>query len=85
MERWENIRIGIMRQILIEKFGQNEMLKQCLLASENATLIECNIRDQFWGIGLDITDPNCKIPRLWKGQNHLGRLLMEVRQHFTTN
>jgi ribA/ribD-fused uncharacterized protein len=64
---WETIKIDIMLTLLREKF-QNSILRQALLATGNAELIEGNWwGDTFWGV--------CR----GQGENHLGKLLMEVR------
>ena len=65
---WEAVKIDIMRQVLKSKFTQNPELKAKLIATGDAELIEGNNwNDRFWGV--------CN----GKGQNHLGRLLMELR------
>ena len=65
---WEDVKIVVMRNVLRCKFSQNPELKAKLIATGDAELIEGNKhRDVFWGV--------CN----GKGQNHLGKLLMEVR------
>ena len=65
---WNDIRIDVMREVLRAKFGQNKDLAEKLVATGDAELIEGNNwRDFYWGV--------CN----GKGQNHLGKLLMEVR------
>ena len=65
---WEDVKIDIMRQVLKSKFSQNPELKTKLIATGDAELVEGNNwRDFYWGV--------CN----GKGQNHLGKLLMEVR------
>ena len=67
---WNRVRIEYMRAILWEKFSQNGALADRLLDTGNATLIEGNTwGDRFWGVD-----------RAGTGMNHLGRLLMEVRE-----
>lgn len=64
---WESAKINIMLDILRIKFAIPE-LRDKLLATGDATLIEGNTwGDQFWGV--------CR----GKGQNWLGKLLMQVR------
>lgn len=66
---WESVKIDIMHQILKQKFS-NPSLKQKLLDTENAELIEGNTwGDTFWGVDISTG----------KGENHLGKLLMQVR------
>lgn len=65
---WESIKVDIMRSLLVQKFG-TEPLKSKLLKTGSAKLIEGNWwGDRFWGV--------CE----GKGENHLGRLLMEIRE-----
>ena len=65
---WEDVKIDIMRQVLKSKFTQNPELGEKLIATGNTELIEGNNwNDRFWGVCRGV------------GQNHLGKLLMEVR------
>ena len=62
-----------MKRICIAKFEQNPDLKEKLLATGNKTLIEGTWwKDTFWGIDL----------KTGQGQNHLGQILMEIRDEF---
>ena len=65
---WEEVKIEVMREVLRCKFSQNPDLKAKLIATGDAELIEGNNwNDRFWGVCRGV------------GQNHLGRLLMELR------
>ncbi|MDR1638553.1 MAG: NADAR family protein [Clostridiales bacterium] len=65
---WETVKVGIMEEILFSKFTDCEDLKEKLLATEDAELIEGNTwNDRFWGV--------CK----GTGKNMLGKTLMKVR------
>lgn len=67
-EDWETVKINVMRDVLKSKFTLNPELKDKLIATGDVELIEGNNwNDRFWGV--------CK----GKGQNHLGILLMELR------
>lgn len=72
--RFELVKVG-----LYEKFNQNEDLKKILLSTDDATLAECAGRDRIWGIGLSVSNPNVQNPSLWRGQNLMGKCLMDVR------
>ena len=66
---WNQVRVEYMRAILWEKFYQNGDLADCLVDTGDQPLIEGNTwGDRFWGV--------CG----GTGMNHLGRLLMEVRE-----
>ena len=70
---WEEVKVDIMKRICIAKFEQNPDLKEKLLATGNKTLIEGTWwKDTFWGIDL----------KTGQGQNHLGQILMEIRDEF---
>lgn len=64
---WDNLRVGIMEQVLRAKFS-HPFLRDRLLGTGNEELIEGNHwGDTFWGV--------CN----GKGENHLGKLLMKIR------
>lgn len=65
---WDEIKVGIMRDILRAKAAQHEYVRRKLLATGDRELVEDSWRDDFWGWG-----PNRD------GQNMLGKLWMEVR------
>lgn len=67
---WDEMRVSVMMTIIQEKFAPNTQLAQQLIDTAPATLIEGNTwNDRFWGV--------CR----GKGQNHLGKILMEWRSH----
>lgn len=66
-EDWDQVKVSLMRTFLENKFD-NPFLRQLLLATGDAELIHQNTwNDMFWGV--------CK----GRGQNWLGRILMEIR------
>jgi ribA/ribD-fused uncharacterized protein len=66
---WEEIKIKIMLQLLEQKFSNPEM-KRKLLATGKEYLQEGNRwGDTYWGVDL----------KTGKGENHLGQLIMIVR------
>lgn len=70
---WENVKIEVMRHLVRKKFTENEALKHKLLGTGDETLSKGNYwQDTFWGVDLSV--------RPAKGQNHLGKILMEVRK-----
>ena len=68
---WDDVKVDIMREILIAKASQHEYVLRKLLATGDRKLVEDSWRDDFWGWG-----PN------QDGQNMLGKLWMEVRSRF---
>jgi len=66
---WESVKDGVMRKAVLAKFTQHESLRQLLLSSGDAKLVEHTGNDSYWGDGGD-----------GKGRNMLGHILMEVRE-----
>lgn len=70
---WEDVKIGIMRDLLRLKF-QDGFLANELLKTMNDPLAEGNWwGDRFWGVYKG------------EGQNWLGKLLMEIREELRVN
>jgi ribA/ribD-fused uncharacterized protein len=66
---WEEVKVDIMREAVLAKFIQHTDLQEILIDTGNAPIVEHSERDSYWGDGGD-----------GKGQNVLGKLLMEVRE-----
>lgn len=65
---WNDVKVPIMRELLQQKFTKYPHLKEQLLATGDIEIIEGNNwGDIFWGV--------CE----GKGENMLGKLLMEIR------
>lgn len=79
---WNTNRYQIMVDALKAKFNQNPNLKQILMSTGNKQLAETTSRDKIWAIGLDMNDPKRFDETQWKGQNLLGKALMEARASF---
>ncbi|MBO4295827.1 MAG: NADAR family protein [Desulfovibrio sp.] len=76
---WNGMRQLIVYDGLFAKFTQNEELKIMLLQTECSVLAECAVKDQIWGIGLSMKNPDRLDMSKWKGKNLLGFTLMMVR------
>ncbi len=77
---WNGLRQIAIYEGLIEKFIQNDTLREKLLETQDAILAECAVKDCIWGIGLSMTDDNRFEMSKWRGQNLLGYSLMMVRE-----
>ena len=73
---WDTKKYEIMKIGLIEKFSQNTELKKALLATNDSILVEASPYDTIWGIGLSEEDAKTN---KWRGDNLLGKALMDVR------
>ena len=77
---WNGVRQVIIYEGLLQKFLQNEELKNQLLSTKDAILAECAVKDTIWGIGLSMKDENRFDKSKWRGTNLLGYTLMLVRK-----
>ena len=80
---WAGCRQLIMLRGLEAKFSQNEDLKQELLDTGDAVLVECAGRDKVWACGVRLDDDAHCDSANWSGTNLLGFALMEVRRRLT--
>lgn len=78
-EVWASKRFDAVVKGNYAKFSQNERLKKILLDTGNKILVEASPTDRIWGIGLSEYDIRCTDESKWRGQNLLGKALMEVR------
>jgi ribA/ribD-fused uncharacterized protein len=68
LKNWDTIRLAVMYEAVKTKFTQHLELKQLLLDTQNAKIMEHTASDSYWGDGGD-----------GKGENWLGKILMKVR------
>jgi ribA/ribD-fused uncharacterized protein len=76
---WNKKRQGVMYKGLMLKFSQHKPSKRALLKTGDRLIAEAAPRDRIWGIGMSASNPLAQDPKNWKGQNLLGKTLMEVR------
>ena len=68
---WEQVKIGIMEEIVRCKFTQNPHLADRLLKTGSRKLVEGNTwHDTCWGVDASTGE----------GENHLGEILMKIRE-----
>lgn len=65
---WESVKDDVMEEVVYAKFTQHEDIKQTLLSTGTAKLIEHTENDHYWADGGD-----------GSGKNMLGIILMKVR------
>jgi ribA/ribD-fused uncharacterized protein len=66
---WDLIKDSVMKECVLAKFTQHLDLQNQLLATGDEELVEDSNIDWYWGCGSN-----------GKGQNKLGKILMEVRK-----
>lgn len=76
---WAAHRFQIAIRANTAKFEQNAELKDWLIGSGDAVLVEASPVDRIWGIGLAADDKRASHPDTWRGLNLLGFALMKVR------
>lgn len=76
-ELWNREKYEIMKEVLTEKFRQNYRLGKLLVATGDVELVEASPADRIWGIGRSVSDAKSGLP--WRGENLLGKALMDVR------
>ncbi len=79
---WSNSCLETMEEGLYSKFDQNPNLRDKLLQTAPTMLVEASPYDRFWGIGHSMNDPKVNDNENW-GLNHLGKLLVKIRQGMT--
>ena len=65
------IKVGIMKEIVRAKIEQHDEVRETLLSTGDAVIIENSPVDAFWGGGAD-----------QNGENQLGKILMSLREEF---
>lgn len=66
---WAQNQLALMKELVLLKFGTHPELAERLKATGERQLIHGTGKDTYWGVDL----------YAWKGDNHLGQILMEVR------
>jgi ribA/ribD-fused uncharacterized protein len=68
---WEDINLNLMKELVRQKFLVYPDLNELLLNTNDEEIQEGNYwHDTFWGVDL----------KTGKGENHLGKILMKVRE-----
>lgn len=70
---WESVKDQVMREAVMAKFTQHEELRELLLSTGQAKIVEHTTNDSYWGDGGN-----------GKGKNRLGQILMEVRDRLSS-
>ena len=73
---WDASKRQVMERVVYEKFAQNPVIAQDLLDTADRTIKEGNSwQDLYWGVDLTTGE----------GENHLGRILMALRDDLRQN
>ena len=66
---WESVKVSVMRKAVLAKFTQHDDIREVLLSTADAKIVEHTENDDYWGDGGN-----------GSGKNMLGKILMEVRE-----
>lgn len=77
--KWETVAYDVVVQANRLKFKQNKAIGMALLGTQTKTLVEGADYDRIWGVGVAWDDERIIDPANWRGQNLLGKALMQVR------
>jgi ribA/ribD-fused uncharacterized protein len=78
-KKWNKVAQKIVYKGCYAKFTQNPKLKEQLMNTYDAELVEASPTDCIWGIGLKSSDPRAQDRNQWRGTNWLGEVLTSVR------
>jgi len=84
-EDWDSKRLEIMTRGVRAKFVQHPEIQKTLMDTGSKQIGEADARDSFWAIGTSENTEVSKDPAKWKGQNHLGKIMMALRDDFKLN
>lgn len=79
-ESWSKVREQMMYDSIYLKFSQYPKLKKQLLDTGDKILVEGTPFDPIWGVKIKWDDDRILDEKNWKGQNLLGKVLMDVRK-----
>jgi ribA/ribD-fused uncharacterized protein len=81
-EVWDAKKDGFMQTGIKAKFVQHPELRKQLQDTEGRMIGEANARNTYWGIGTSMSSEKSKHPEKWRGQNRIGKILMDLRTEF---
>ncbi len=76
---WVQLRPRVLAEATFTKFKQNPALADRLLSTGDAMIVFADARNKVDGVGLGLTDGRVTDQGAWKGENQLGKILMNVR------
>jgi ribA/ribD-fused uncharacterized protein len=76
---WREQRFDVVLRGSKAKFSSDAKLREYLLSTASAVLVEASPLDRVWGIGVAEDHADATHPSKWRGLNLLGFALMEAR------
>jgi ribA/ribD-fused uncharacterized protein len=81
-EIWDSKKDEVMKTAVRTKFVQHPELRKQLQETGERQIGEADARDTYWGIGTSASSEKSKHPSKWRGQNRMGKILMDLRKEF---
>jgi ribA/ribD-fused uncharacterized protein len=79
-EQWDSKKDESMAKAVRAKFTQYPELRSKLLETGEKQIGNADAREMYWGIGTSMDTDKARVPSKWRGQNKLGKILMELRK-----
>lgn len=76
---WDAGRQNLMTKLVRAKVQQSDVVKQHLKSTGNKKLGETGVNNNYYTVGMKLTDDNVLNSTAWKGKNLLGNVLSEIR------
>lgn len=76
---WSEVRYQIMVKACVMKFNASQNMFDFIVNTGDKVLVEASPFDRIWGVGLTQDNDDILFEHRWKGENLLGKALMEVR------
>ena len=84
-DTWKLRRDDVMKKAVRAKFVQHPDLRKKLVETGEEKIGFADARDNYWSIGTSMVQEKARLPAKWKGENHLGKIMMELRKEFTSS
>ena len=81
-EVWDSKKDDIMRKGIRTKFVQHPELRKQLQETGEKMIGFADARNTYWGIGTSMSSEKSTHPEKWRGQNRIGKILMDLRTEF---
>ncbi len=78
-DAWMEIAYDVVVQGNRAKFGQLHLMNEQLRLTGDKILVEASPHDRRWGIGMAEHEKGIEDPSNWRGENLLGKAIMQVR------
>lgn len=84
-DTWKLRRDDVMKKAVRSKFVQHPELRKKLLETGEKKIGFADARDNYWSIGTSMVQEKARLPAKWKGENHLGKIMMALRKEFSAD